>query len=296
LQRPPGAELHAIKLRHVRYVLAAAEFNSFRRAAAALNIEQSTISRRIRDLESRLGAPVFERSRCGVRLTHAGERFLEGARAAVTHLETATAAARAIGRSQAAALHLGVLEPDLPPVLEDLLRRLALVDRAPRLTLHRATSAEHLAAVDAGRIDVAFIAGASVKPGIRCAPAWSERLTAAMPLGHPLCAQPAITWRDLAPLRLIFSTDNDGGPAALATARIGPADFTLQAVGREALLFLVAMGQGVTVLTASQAARPAPGVVFRPIHRAIVHFNAVWSSRNEKPSLTRLLRVAGIET
>ena len=43
-----------IEMRHLRYVIAAAEHGSFRRAAEVLNVEQSAVSRRIRDLEDEL--------------------------------------------------------------------------------------------------------------------------------------------------------------------------------------------------------------------------------------------------
>ena len=42
-----------IELRHVRYIIAAAESGSFRRAAQDLGVEQSAISRRIRDVEDK---------------------------------------------------------------------------------------------------------------------------------------------------------------------------------------------------------------------------------------------------
>ncbi|WP_296442302.1 LysR family transcriptional regulator [Rhizobium sp. 60-20] len=56
-----------------------ADHGSFRRAAEALDLSQSTGSRRVQALERRLGTPIFIRDRCGVRLTHAGQRFLRDA-------------------------------------------------------------------------------------------------------------------------------------------------------------------------------------------------------------------------
>jgi DNA-binding transcriptional LysR family regulator len=41
----------SIELRHLRYFLAAAEHGSFRKAAVALGVQESSMSRRIRDLE-----------------------------------------------------------------------------------------------------------------------------------------------------------------------------------------------------------------------------------------------------
>jgi DNA-binding transcriptional LysR family regulator len=63
-----------IELSQIRYFLAAVEHGSFRKAASGLGIQESTISRRIRDLEDQLGASLFIRHNGGVRLTVAGQR------------------------------------------------------------------------------------------------------------------------------------------------------------------------------------------------------------------------------
>lgn len=51
----------AIELRHLRYFVAAVEHGSFRKASVALRVQESAISRRIRDLEGHLGVAVFNR-------------------------------------------------------------------------------------------------------------------------------------------------------------------------------------------------------------------------------------------
>jgi DNA-binding transcriptional LysR family regulator len=65
-------------LRHFHYALASAEHGSFRRAAAALNVQQSTVSRGVRSLEHLVGAELFERGHAGIRPTFAGDWFLRG--------------------------------------------------------------------------------------------------------------------------------------------------------------------------------------------------------------------------
>ncbi|MGD9920094.1 MAG: LysR family transcriptional regulator [Pseudorhodoplanes sp.] len=49
-------------LPHLRYIVTAAEHRSFRRAAAALNVTQPTLSKRIRELEDDLGVALFQRA------------------------------------------------------------------------------------------------------------------------------------------------------------------------------------------------------------------------------------------
>ena len=69
LRRRPSA----ITLQHLRYVVAAADRGSFRQAAEALFLKQSTLSRAIRQLEETLRINVFERSSGGVKATTAGQ-------------------------------------------------------------------------------------------------------------------------------------------------------------------------------------------------------------------------------
>ena len=64
-------------LRHLRCFMAVAEELHFGRAAERLHIEQSPLSRTIKDLESDLDARLFNRSHRGTQLTPAGHALLE---------------------------------------------------------------------------------------------------------------------------------------------------------------------------------------------------------------------------
>jgi DNA-binding transcriptional LysR family regulator len=69
-----------MELRHLRYFVAAAEHLNFTKAAHALGIAQPPFSVQIRNLESELGTPLFEREARKIRLTPAGHAFLENAK------------------------------------------------------------------------------------------------------------------------------------------------------------------------------------------------------------------------
>src|SRR3977135_4111292 len=74
------SRMSAIDLQHVRYAVVARDQGSLRRAAESLSVQQSTLSRCIRQLEHSIGMTIFERSSIGVRATEAGRDFLHLAR------------------------------------------------------------------------------------------------------------------------------------------------------------------------------------------------------------------------
>ena len=70
-----------MELRHFRYFVAVAEELHFSRAAERLGIAPSTLTVQIQEIERTLQARLLQRTKRSVRLTGAGELFLEQARA-----------------------------------------------------------------------------------------------------------------------------------------------------------------------------------------------------------------------
>lgn len=75
-----------------------AEELNFSRAAERLRIDQSTLSRRIMELEGMVGVRLFERNHQVVELTEPGRHFVQEARHALLHAERAVLSATAASR------------------------------------------------------------------------------------------------------------------------------------------------------------------------------------------------------
>jgi len=118
----------------VQLFLSIAETGSLSRAAKRLRVGQPTMSRRLADLEYRLGYPLFQRQVAGVTLTSAGERLLEPAKKMA---EWAGEVARAAGQGESGGPR-GVVRVTAPPgVAFDFVAPFAAVvrDRYPDLRL-----------------------------------------------------------------------------------------------------------------------------------------------------------------
>lgn len=88
----------AVELRELRWAIVTAQHRSLRQAAETLKIRQSTLCRRLRDLEYRLGAVLFERNNGGTRPTLAGQEFLQIPRRIVEETDVEIALDRQFAR------------------------------------------------------------------------------------------------------------------------------------------------------------------------------------------------------
>jgi len=86
---------------------AAARHRSFTAAAAELHLTQSAVSRQIRALEQKLETELFVRERQTVRLSAAGEAYVEEIRAALVRISNSTLVCRS--NSQGGNLNLAIL-------------------------------------------------------------------------------------------------------------------------------------------------------------------------------------------
>ena len=95
------------EMRFLQAAIALADELNYSRAAARLCIEQSTLSKRIVELESQIDLRLFVRNHQTVELTEAGRHFVEDARSAVLYAERAVADARAALHGADEVLHIG---------------------------------------------------------------------------------------------------------------------------------------------------------------------------------------------
>jgi DNA-binding transcriptional LysR family regulator len=96
-----------VELKHLTSFVAVAERLSFVRAAGQLHISQPALTGQIQKLEEELGVQLFTRNRRTVKLTEAGEVFVEEARATLARARQAADRVQKAARGEVGRLRIG---------------------------------------------------------------------------------------------------------------------------------------------------------------------------------------------
>lgn len=282
-------------LRHFHYALASAEHGSFRRAAAALNVQQSTVSRGIRSLEHLVGAELFERGHGGIRPTSAGDLFLREAILGFDHLERAIQRVGALLRGEYGDLMVGVSVP--LTALDDALERFRKEYEGVSVEIVESTTGASFALIRQRKLDVAFVANSPADGILSSLHLRDERMTVLLPNSHRLANARELDLEDLRHERIILSTGGLGPDIAdhlarrMAEAEVEP-NVQLHSVGQFNLINMVARDFGVTIIVGQLPHTAGEGVVFIPLAgRNATPLHAVWIESNPNPALKGLLHI-----
>jgi len=195
------------ELRQLRYFIAVGEDLSFRRAAERIHVDQSALSRAIRDLEEELGLPLFVRIPRKLQLTPAGQRLLPECRKLFVRLERVKRMARQTHALYQAPLRVGVADGIAQPKLSECFSRWGQV--APELPLEIAEmrACELASALRHEEVDVGFSFGVQDDKTIAQKLAWRYSLMALLPRGHELAARPSLSLPELLAFPLLSCSE-----------------------------------------------------------------------------------------
>jgi DNA-binding transcriptional LysR family regulator len=186
-----------LELRHLRYFVAVAEELHFGRAATRLHLAQPPLSQQIRRLEEILGYALFVRTSRAVKLTAAGEIFLERARRTLKNVAEDLEEARSIGRGDEGALRVGFIGSGMLTPLPEVLGRYRRLYPRVQLKLVESHTASIALEVERGVLDAAFLRDGGEIAGLRVEPLFSEPFVAVLPATHRLAGKKEISAADL---------------------------------------------------------------------------------------------------
>ena len=263
-------------------------------------MKQSTLSRRIADLEFRLGVKLFERKTSGAQPTLMAKNVLEAARRIVTDVDNLIVTARAISYGESGRLSVGFSSAlsggNLRATISDYLTRFPDVQfDGVETDPERLMSALQLRA-----LDVAVVAADLSDTGLRRVSLWPERVMVVLREDHELVTKDVIFWSDLKREILVVPRSGTGSSlAALLTARLTSQslrpNLIIQDTSHDTIINMVGVGRFITIATDAMQGVLRPGLVFREVHdasgQAYLDFSLFWREDNENPALQHFFKL-----
>lgn len=263
-------------------------------------MKQSTLSRKVRDMEISLGIKLFERTTRGAEVTENGRVFIEQARRIVTDVDNLQTTARNVSYGLQGRIAVGYCSPlvsgNLKLAFTDYLTRFPDVqfdgiEAGPEKLLH---------GLQSRTIDVAIAPIGVVDAGVKSRPLWSERLFAVLLSDNALAERERIYWQDLR--REVFVVPTAGvGPILgnLLSARLTEQGFRpaiiYQDTSLESVLSMVTAKRFITIATEASQGIAWPELQFREIYDSVgparLEYALYWRDDNDNPALQRFFKL-----
>ena len=289
-----------VDLRQMRQFIAVAEELHFHRAAARLSMSQPPLTVAIRKLEEEIGSELIERGNRTLGLTAAGTAFLEHARLTLRQAERAITATRETAAGRAGQIRLGYVGSALYGRLPDMIRAFRETHPEVRLELLEATTARQVELLRDGSLDLGLLIPPIADSGDMSLQRFdTDRLCIALPHLHPLAERDCIELQDLANERFILWPAAEGRSFHFKVFRLcADAGFTPMVVqeahGLHAVLSLVAVDAGISIVPESMVSFRSDRVTYRPIRSSAANFELSFGFREPmtNPAIRPFLAVA----
>ncbi|MDF1720417.1 MAG: LysR family transcriptional regulator [Minwuia sp.] len=209
----------AIDLRKLRHVVETARFENVTRAAEALYITQSALTRSLADVEAELGTPLFVRLPRGVRLTEQGRRFVDRARLIIGDMDDLLADIDDHNELQTGRLRLGVSPPGYQRYISGPIGDLASRHPGLRLEMTSGATDDLVPRLVSGDLDGIIGHRGWLKrwPDLQLEPLASFHSAFIVRRGHPLTQKAQVSERDILSLPMIIPASVEPLQTDLAT-------------------------------------------------------------------------------
>jgi len=279
-----------ITLRTMEQFIAVAEELHFHRAAQRLNMSQPPLTGAIRKLEDDLGVILIARGNRVLGLTAAGKTFLDQARETLWQADLAVTTTQDVAAGQTGIVRLGYVGSSLYGRLPGVIRRFRAQHPNVRLELREATTASQVAALRNGALDLSVLIPPLVSADdIELTPFDTDRLCLAIAKDHPLGQRSDLTLAELADESFVLWPMNEGRGFHLKVIRLcANAGFiprvAQEAYGMHAVLSLVAVGSGVSVVPQSMSGFRQEQINYCPLSGSEAQFDLILGYRHLSPS------------
>lgn len=235
----------------LRAFAAVVDLGGFHRAAEALNLSQSALSRRIQRLEAAIGTALLERTTRRVALTPVGRELLPLVRRMLEEFDSSLFAMREVGRRRVGQISLACIPTATFYFLPKVIARFNLDYPNIRFRILDVSANEGLACVARGEVEFGINLMGGSDPDLLFEPLLEDPFVLACRRDHPLAARESLTWEDLEGHALITVSRASGNrillDAALVRAKV-QLSWSYEVTHLTTSLGLVEAGLGVSVL------------------------------------------------
>ena len=182
-----------VELRHLRYFVAVAEELHFGRAAERLHLSQPPLSQQIRRLEDVIGHALFVRTSRTVKLTGAGEAYLERARRILRNVQRDIEEIRRVGQGEVGSLHIGFVGSAMLTTLPEIFRAYREAYPLVHLHLHESFTSRVAEGLENGTLDAGILRDGDAAETLNVTTLFSEPYVAVLPVTHACAQQKSIS-------------------------------------------------------------------------------------------------------
>lgn len=176
-------------LAYARAFAALGRERHFGRAAAALGLAQSSVSRQIADLEGLLGYALFRRTTRRVELTSAGERLWRGVVEGLKTMDAAAGEAAELARGRRGLIRLGCTRMGMMRIGARTIQALRRDFPDLTLDLHELSTNDQVTALQRGELDFGLLHPPVSSAELRIEPMGDSPLVLVAATDHSLAAE-----------------------------------------------------------------------------------------------------------
>ena len=187
----------------VRALCELANKGSFNRAAEALFVTPSALSRRIAKLEAAIGGQIVKRTTRAMELTEIGERLISKAQPLLYALDDAMEDASRLARGLESQVTLGCVATVAFSLIPAAIAAFKRDFPSVRINLRDGEGASITSAVLTHEVDLAVSTVVDKKDGLISELIKNDPIVLACPKGHPLAESVEVTWEEVRSYRLL---------------------------------------------------------------------------------------------
>lgn len=240
-----------MELRQLEYFMAVCEEMHFTRAAEKLNISQPSLSQQIKNLESVIGTPLFDRFGRSIALTEAGEILQKHCHNIFHEIEQAKLEINDLNGLRRGSLSIGALQTSVNYLLPEVLLKYRRLYPKVKLSVLSMSAANSKKSLLENKLDLGLSFLPIEERELKSISLFSEELVLVVPEDHPFARESSLNFERISEISMVlfpksyFLRELIDAYSVKFGFSLRP---TMEMTALESILLMVEQGVGGTIL------------------------------------------------